>query len=82
MTKKDSEKRIIELEDLVNNQKRIIDVLYIQLDEKSTLIPIVTIDNKTCPMGGIHQYIIHTSGGWQCKCGKTEQIIPFHSTTT
>ena len=76
MTKKDLQKRVIELEDLVNHQKRLIDMLYTQLDG------IPPIDNETCPMGGMHQYLSLDSGGWRCKCGKSQPFNPFPSTIT
>ena len=80
MTKKDLEKRVIELEDLVNHQKRLIDVLYFQLDEK--VPPTVTVDNETCPLGGVHQYLTYSSVGWTCKCGKSLPISYSPSTIT
>ena len=82
MTKKDLEKRIVELEDLVNHQKRLIDILYIQLDDKSDFLhfPAPETDNETCPLGGMHQYNYHDTGGWRCKCGKSQLNNPFPST--
>jgi hypothetical protein len=57
MTKKDLKKRIIELEDLVNHQKRLIDVLYIQLDEKLPFTyPPIPVQQGDCPAGGWHEY--------------------------
>jgi len=73
MTKIEQEKRIVELEDLVNHQKRLIDLLYIQLDEK--IPPTVIVDNETCPMGGVHQYLMYNSGGWSCRCGKSAPVV-------
>ncbi len=82
MTKKDLEKRVIELEELVNHQKRLIDVLYEQLENKIPINYSPPIDNETCPMGGMHEYNFHDTGGWRCKCGKTQPINPFPSTIT
>lgn len=80
MTKKDLQKRVEELEELVNHQKRLIDLLYIQLD--GNIPPAPTIDNETCPLGGMHQYVHFDTGGWRCKCGKSQPFNAFPSVTT
>jgi len=77
MTKKELQKRVEELEDLVNHQKRLIDLLYIQLDEKQ-----ITFDSEACPFGGKHQYVLNDTRGWHCKCGKTQPYQFSPSITT
>jgi len=77
MTKKEQEKRIEELEELVNHQKRLIDLLYIQLDEKQ-----IVFNPDACPMGGNHEFNHHDTGGWMCKCGKRQPYQFSPSITT
>jgi hypothetical protein len=62
MTKKDLEKRIEELEELINHQKRLIDQLQIQIDfpTKQNVI-------DSCPNGGVHEYVENGTAGTQCK---------------
>ena len=67
MTKKELKNRIIELEDLVNHQKRLIDNLYIQIDEFQVKQNVV----DPCPAGGEHEYVNNGTAGTQCrKCFK------------
>ena len=81
MTKKDLEKRVGELEELVNHQKKMIDMLYIHAPIGVTLNYSPNVDDSTCPMGGMHNYK-HSSAGWTCICGKTLPMESFPSTTS
>ena len=58
MTKKELKKQIVNLEDLVNHQKRLIDNLYMQLDEKQLpfTYPPIPVQEGDCPAGGWHEY--------------------------
>lgn len=81
MTKKELEKRVEELEELVNHQKRLIDLLY-EFAPKGITVPAYspTVDNESCPLGGTHSYTFHDTGGWRCRCGKTAPYNQFPST--
>ena len=69
MTKKQLEKRIEELENLVEIQQRLLEMLK-PIHEYNFIYS--SVNNDDCPMGGKHEFNTHTSGGLMCRCGKTK----------
>ena len=82
MTKKQLEEENIRLRKQIEQYERLVDAVSKFDVLFNKLVGTPSVDNETCPMGGMHSYNKLDTAGWRCKCGKTIPYEPFPSTIT